>query len=586
MKHRWFLNGVIIFALLSLLFITTQALTRRVLKARAQTADPTPAVVWVTPSGETETSETEEILLPTMRALLQSGATPPVIVAQVSPTAVMSSPQAIALPPPQSTVAPPLPQQGGTCISGSIIDHFHQLQSVPLTVTAISNGDVRTVQTNNGQFQFTNLPAGAWMVTLTLPENYRAFTPVTFKVTLSGQGNGCAPVRFKVESPTCVDIIKEDDLGVGLPGWVFTATMGTEVLTRTTDWRGLAHFENLRLGEWQFAGESKAGWRPVTGVSDTQTIRLEPTENPAQCRTLKFVNTQVHDSCLVARKLDVTYGEPGTPVSNVSITLSRNDGTRPSVTQQTDQTGQTTFSNLPLGGYTLEENVPSGSLAVGPTTVPITLSVASTVCQEVTFKNKQDTCLSGQKVTHLHTGVSGWVVTATHQATGETRTTTTDEGGYFRFDNLPLGIWTLWEEKRPGWTPITPAHIDVVADEPRPPDQCYMVRFKNQPPPPCLEVYKLDAYDGAGLAGWTMTLQPAYGGQSQIKQTDGIGYTRFDNLVPGDYVITETQQSGWVPITPISQTITLAETDLCKVVVFQNCQENFARNGMCQKADE
>lgn len=585
MKHRWFLAGIIFFPFLIVLFIVTQALTRQVMSAQAQTANPALNVVWVSLPGEDKTVEADDIILPVMQALLQPEAAAPTVVAQVSPTPVISASQAPATSPVQATSEPILPQQGGTCIRGAVIDHFHQPQGAVLVVTVMSNGVTQTTQTSGGQFEFRNLPAGEWTVTLMLPDTYQAFTPVTFTVTLSGQENECAEVRFKVQPPTCVDIIKEDDLGIGLPGWVFTATMGTQVFSKATDWQGRTRFDNLRFGDWKFAGESKAGWRPVTGESDTQTITLQPAENPALCRVLKFVNTQIHDSCLVVQKLDVTRGTPGQPVPNVPITLTRPDGTRRSETQTTGQDGKLTFANLPLGAYTVQEVVPPGSLPVGSTTASVSLSQASTICHQVTFQNIQSTCIGGQKVTHLHEGVPGLIITATNRAQNITVSTTTQADGSFRFDNLPLGTWTLWEEQRPGWTAITPSYIDVVATEPRTAGQCYAVRFKNQPPPPCLEVYKLDAYDKVGLANWTITLKPAYGGQAQTKTTDGIGYVRFDNLGPGDYVVSETEQPGWLPMTPVSQSITLVATGVCHRVIFENCQANFVQEGVCKKPE-
>jgi hypothetical protein len=51
--------------------------------------------------------------------------------------------------------------------------------------------------------------------------------------------------------------------------------------------------------------------------------------------------------------------------------------------------------------------------------------------------------------------------------------------------------------------------------------------------------------DDPGLAGWTITLS---NGQTAV--TDANGYYSFMNLPPGNYTISETQQSGWQQTSP------------------------------------
>jgi hypothetical protein len=178
----------------------------------------------------------------------------------------------------------------------------------------------------------------------------------------------------------------------------------------------------------------------------------------------------------------------------------------------------------------------------------------------------------------------GWAIYATNKTTGETKQTMTDDNGFFRFENLIRGTWIISEEQRVEWTPLTPPEFEVAAVEPRTPGQCYPVRFKNQFPHSCLDVYKIDAHDGAGLPGWNITLKPAYGGAPETKATDGIGHVRFEKLPPGEYIVSEETKTGWFPITEQSRSIRLEATGFCEAVTFENCQEiSGAESGQCKK---
>jgi nucleoid-associated protein YgaU len=89
-----------------------------------------------------------------------------------------------------------------------------------------------------------------------------------------------------------------------------------------------------------------------------------------------------------------------------------------------------------------------------------------------------------------------------------------------------------------------------------------------------VDVYKRDAYDDAGLPGWLITVQPAFGGDSLSGVTDGTGWVRFNKLAPGTYTLSVASQPGWVPVSPSSTTIILEASGSCSVVTFYNLQTN------------
>ncbi len=115
---------------------------------------------------------------------------------------------------------PPAPVRGGTCIQGSIIDHYHQTRGGPGWAVTVSSEGTSFVQDADadGHFMFAGLHGGTWTVALNPPARYpdcsQPITPLSFPVTLTGNdSDACAQVRFKVETLACLDVTKLDDDG-------------------------------------------------------------------------------------------------------------------------------------------------------------------------------------------------------------------------------------------------------------------------------------------------------------------------------------------------------------------------------------
>ena len=475
-----------------------------------------------------------------------------------------------------STVAtgPVIPGQGGICISGFIIDRYHQSTGAGWTVTLTSeDGKAVTLEADStGKFDFEDLAGGTYMVTLDVPDGWRAFTPASFAVTLSGEGTDCAAVRFKVEALPCLVVTKLDAGGqaglpkkAGIPGWEMTATQGDIRLTAVTDGQGRCYFYDLLPGTWTVTEESKVGWRPASNYGYEQSIALASPTKPGQCQSLTFVNEQVHEGCIQVQKVDAV----GVPLKDWKITLVRDDGTQPSLTTYTDSAGYAVFDKLAMGQWTVTEAENSWWRSVGATEQAVNVTVPGH-CETVVFANEPLGCVDGYKINHLEQGLPRWTVTAFNEATGEVFTTTTDSDGYFMFKGLTLGAWTVSEEIPEGWEPVTPPEFVV---EVRKPFVCEPVRFKNKTNYACVDVFKTDYTDGSGLPGWEISVEPAYGGEAVIGQTDGTGWVRFNGLTPGSYIVSEEAQAGWLPVTDESTTVTLLASGSCEVIEFVNIQE-------------
>ena len=489
---------------------------------------------------------------------------------------------------------PPVAGQGGTCIEGHIIDIYEQIYGGPAWTVNVkrvnppSDTPIQaTPDANTGWFRFEGLDAGTYEVSLTFSERWRPFTPTTFQVTLNGTSPNCANVRFKMEALANLEVYKLDQNGnIGLPNWAVTISMGEVSIIKNTDGQGRAYFPNLAPGVWRVSYAAQPGWQWVQSwvkgvlvLTNPVDITLVSPFVPGTVENVIFVNRQVDGGFIQVVKEDIW----GNLWANWTITLTRNDGTHPGDSGITNNTTGVYFgapvpsaTPLPLGDWTVCEDIDSQRpwwRAVSATCQQVNLNIP-TEGKLVTFVNEPLGCVDGFKINHLEQGLSNWEIKAFNETTNEEFITYTNANGYFDF-YLSLGTWKISEVLQPGWTAVTSSEFYVEVNELF---TCEHVRFKNRTDYACVDVYKQDLYDGSGLPGWTIILQPTYGDATlqQSGTTDGTGWVRFNQLPPGDYTIWEVMQPGWVVVAPDAGVIkmSLQPTGACATVTFINVQTN------------
>jgi hypothetical protein len=234
------------------------------------------------------------------------------------------------------------------------------------------------------------------------------------------------------------------------------------------------------------------------------------------------------------------------------------------------------FTGLALGEWIVHEEAPNPGFvdptwwrAIDPITKTVVLEKPEEG-KEVNFVNEPLGCVDGYKINHFEQGLGGWQINATNASTGEVVSDVTDPGGYFQL-RLRLGAWTISEVVQDGWVAVTAPDFTILVARPF---TCEHVRFKNRTDFACVDVYKKDAYDAAGLPGWVINLQPAYGGVAKFDVTDGTGWVRFNELSPGEYIVSHDPLPGWMPAGPTATPITLVANGTCSVVTFYNRQTN------------
>jgi uncharacterized repeat protein (TIGR01451 family) len=152
-------------------------------------------------------------------------------------------------------------------------------------------------------------------------------------------------------------------------------------------------------------------------------------------------------------------------------------------------------------------------------------------------------------------GLPGWTIEL-ENAQGNVITTTTGANGAYTFDNLVAGTYTVTEELQDGWRQTYPgrdgSHSVTLDDE-----DASEIGFGNRG---ALSIsgakwHDLNGdrvWDGdeLGLSGWTIELRNPQGALVASTTTNANGAYSFDNLVPGDYTVSEVQQTGWQQTAP------------------------------------
>ncbi|MBU1880134.1 MAG: carboxypeptidase regulatory-like domain-containing protein, partial [Chloroflexi bacterium] len=465
--------------------------------------------------------------------------------------------------------------QGSSCIEGTVIDRYHVPVpgwTVRATLSTTGGPQYTAVTDQNGKFVFGGLSAGTWTLTQDLQEGWQPVTASTFDVTVSGSAGPCSVVRFKNERlVTVIGTKTECKYGLGLAGWTITAIHqipGGQVLTATTNGLGQYQFTNLLPGTWTFREEQQVGWEPYLPPGGEKTLTLVSPHSTSSPYVVNFVNNQVTGPIIKVCKVD----ELRQGLSGWQFSVRPANGTRAPIYGTTGRDGCVVFSKgLDFGTWIVEEH-PTASQSqqwcpVTQTQQQVELKDPGVVVQAL-FQNKPCGCVRVRKINSLHQGLEGWTIYA-RKGDGTVLTQVTDRDGYTTFYHLEFGTWTFSEEMKPGWEPVTPSEVQVPVSRQ---SSCEQVLFKNRTRTAMLVVYKKDYYGKVGLPGWTITIQPKYGGTAQSKVTDGTGRAEFTNLDPGWYVVSEVAQSGWVPVSASSVTIELKVTGVPAEHTFWNRQ--------------
>ncbi len=246
---------------------------------------------------------------------------------------------------------------------------------------------MQTTTDAHGYYRFNGLTLGEWVFQVEHQVGWKPIGADSVKIPIVG-GRHCTQVPiFRNQSPRgCIEVIKKDDEGAGLPGWNITIRpkAGGPSQHGWTDGTGMVKFQDLPLGKYEVWEELQAGWAPVSPTKFE--VELVAADKPV-CARVRFVNKQVpRDICIDGYKIDQVdnVGLPDWPVS------VKNLATGAVLETTTDGIGYFRFSNLAPGKYQVTVGDKEGWHHVGPASQIVTVTwPPKDTCTTVKFFNRQ-----------------------------------------------------------------------------------------------------------------------------------------------------------------------------------------------------
>jgi serine-aspartate repeat-containing protein C/D/E len=395
--------------------------------------------------------------------------------------------------------------------------------------------------------------------------------------------------------------------------WSFTGN------TTSTNSQGDYEFGtslNLQPGEYEVRETQPAGYFSVGAISGTVDGAATGANVPGNPDVLTAINLPLGDQHgvhynfaeaqpaslrgrveLTDRNGNCADEDPEavtTPLAGVKITLKDAQGSIVGTTL-TAQDGTYSFENLMPGVYTIVEQTPPGLIDgdehIGTINgVPVGVIAADDTVSNITLNGGQDG-VSYDFCEHLPSSVSGFVY---HDANNDGQrqssetpipgttvilldaggtqiaTTTTDNGGFYKFSNLAAGTYLVREVQPAGWLDGKDAAGtilgQVVGSAQNPGDQISGVTLLwgddgidydfGELLPGSISGHVHDDPDGncttgseedeKPIAGVTIELLDQSGAIVQTTTTDANGSYQFSNLLPGIYAVHEIQPAGYL----------------------------------------
>ena len=303
----------------------------------------------------------------------------------------------------------------------------------------------------------------------------------------------------------------------GLAGAVFTLSFPppfSDVFTRTTTSSGVITFTHLGVGAYTVREISwPSGYEPSL-VPALQTVQIQnnitatlffgnwpwtptptntPTATPTDTPTVPPTNTPT--DTLTATPTNTPTDTPTatptrTPTNTPTVTPTATSTSTPTVTPTNSPTRTPTATFTPTRTPTATftptrtptaTSTPTRTPTRTPTPTPTatrTPALRYLPLGAGSYYLVPRGCIAGTKVNAGYVGLSGWTIRARlSDETEPVYTSVTDSSGRFRFDNLPWGTYTLWEEMQPGWQPLSPPQFNVTLAQT---GRCIEVRFRNR----------------------------------------------------------------------------------------------------------
>ena len=332
----------------------------------------------------------------------------------------------------------------------------------------------------------------------------------------------------------------------------------TPVASTVTAANGSYSFTNLGPGTYSVQEVVPSGWTQTAGNSG-YSIGATSGSNSSGNNFANFQNISISGT----KYNDITgnsFSADDTPLGGVTINLYKNGGSTPVATTVTAANGTYSFTNLGPGTYSVQEQVPAGSVQTGGIGG---YTINATSGTNATGKNFDDyfstSTISGTKYNDItgnsfsadDTGLGGVTINL-YKNGGSTpvATTVTAANGSFSFTNLGPGTYSVQEVVPSGSTQTggIGGYTFVLTSGQNSTGNNFD-NFTNI----CISGTKYTditgngiTADDTGLGGVTINLYKN-GGTTPVATTvtASNGSYQFANLGPGTYTVQEVVPAGW-----------------------------------------
>jgi hypothetical protein len=454
----------------------------------------------------------------------------------------------------------------------------------------------------DGLIHVTFCDAGYWDIVEEMPDDWCPVNPSSGMVSIWVQSGMVLNLGTQAEQylfefgnfhcfeltifkylDSCSNGYYDPDLDEPLEGWYFEI-IGPSYPDGAYGWTdeyGMLSFTICKAGTYTVTEEDREGWSHIEPLSGSYEIYVESGEEYIE---LWFANYEDVDVPIFKYE-DVNSngvwdeGEDG--VEGWYFELIRNDDMFV-YSGYTDKNGMLVLTVNRSGVYTLVEEDKEGWTHVNPETGMRLVSIVSGIEVPLQmFGNFHDVTILVFKFDDIYgdgryssaqgdVPIAGWMFEL-YMLDGDfwvlVDTQVTDGDGLAMFVVNQAGTFKVLEESRDGWIHITPFDGYYIVDVESGMDEIEL----------CFANFKLGMIFGwkwndlngngewdegePGLPGWTIHMEGFMAGYGYLyaeTTTDENGYYQFTGLPPGDYIVWEDGQTGWIPTSP-------AEVELCVV---------------------
>ena len=298
----------------------------------------------------------------------------------------------------------------------------------------------------NGEAIFEKLPIGKYTVTedgSTVPAAYL----VADEQEVTVEYNETAEVKVTNEEKTgSIKVQKRTEGQKNVEGITFylkgTSDSGREInIPATTDKDGVAVFENVPIGTYSIIeDEETVPYGYLVADEKEVTVIYAETVDAEILNNEQTGTVQVHKRTEGQKNVEgITFYLKGTSDTGREINIPA----------ETDKDGIAKFENIPIGTYKViedEKTVPYGYLVAAEKEVTVTY--AETVDTDI-LNNEQTGTIQVHKKTADMTNVEGirFILSGVSDTGREINIPAiTDKDGLARFENVPIGTYTITED--------------------------------------------------------------------------------------------------------------------------------------------